>query len=153
MPTPQNFTANYKFNDNVGLTFMWARPVNDNFSNNYIDLNNNQSSTEKANYLDNLDLFMLSMPLSFDGVDATPWVMYGMRGKNALRGLEAINNADPWSTNDGNLGLTLPGLTPGFNYAGNTPLTASSTSKQYGSLFWAGLPVSLSMFDPSTHRI
>ena len=141
-------TANYKFNDNVGLTFMWARPVNDNFSNNYIDLNNNQSSTEKANYLDNLDLFMLSMPLSFDGVDATPWVMYGMRGKNALRGLEAINNADPWSTNDGNLGLTLPGLTPGFDYAGSTPLTASSTSKQYGSLFWAGLPVSISMFDP-----
>ena len=141
-------TANYKFNDNVGLTFMWARPVNDNFSNNYIDLNNNQSSTEKANYLDNLDLFMLSMPLSFDGVDATPWAMYGMRGKNALRGLEAVNNADPWSTNDGNLGLTLPGLTPGFNYAGSTPLTASSTSKQYGSLFWAGLPVSLSMFDP-----
>ena len=119
-------TANYKFNDNVGLTFMWARPVNDNFSNNYIDLNNNQSSTEKANYLDNLDLFMLSMPLSFDGVDVTPWVMYGMRGKNALRGLEAVNNAEPWSTNDGNLGLTLPGLTPGFNYAGSTPLTAST---------------------------
>ena len=141
-------TANYKFNDNVGLTFMWARPVNDNFSNNYIDRNNNQSSTEKANYLDNLDLFMLSMPLTFDGVDVTPWVMYGMRGKNALRGLEAVNNADPWATNDGNLGLTLPGLTPGFNYAGSTPLTASSTSKQYGSLFWAGLPVSLSMFDP-----
>lgn len=141
-------TASYKFNDNVGLTFMWARPVNDNFSNSYIDVTNNQSSTEKVNYLDNLDLFMLSMPLSFDGVDATPWVMYGMRGKNALRGLEAVNNNDPWSTNDGNLGLTLPGLTPGFNYAGSTPLTASTTSKQYGSLFWAGLPVSLSMFDP-----
>ena len=140
-------TANYKFNDNVGLTFMWARPVNDNFGSSYID-QNNPSSTEKVNYLDNLDLFMLSVPLSFDGVDATPWVMYGMRGKNALRGLEAVNNADPWSTNDGNLGLTLPGLTPGFNYAGSTPLTASSTSKQYGSLFWAGLPVSLSMFDP-----
>ena len=27
-------------------------------------------------------------------------------------------------------------------------MTASTTSKQYGSLFWAGLPVSLSIFDP-----
>ena len=141
-------TANYKFNDNVGLTFMWARPVNDNFSNGYFDVANNKSSTEKANYLDNLDLFMLSMPLSFDGVDVTPWAMYGMRGKNALRGLEDPVNGSPWETNDGNLGLTLPGLTPGFDYAGSTPLTASSTSKQYGSLFWAGLPVSISMFDP-----
>jgi hypothetical protein len=141
-------TANYKFNDNVGLTFMWARPVNDNFNSSYIDLTNNKSSTEKANYLDNLDLFMLSVPLHFDSVDVTPWAMYGMRGKNALRGLEAVNNTDPWSTNDGNLGLTLPGLTPGFNYAGSTPLTASPTSKQYGSLFWVGLPVALTMFDP-----
>ncbi|WP_374280274.1 outer membrane homotrimeric porin [Desulfovibrio sp.] len=143
-------TANYKFNDTVGLSFMWARPVNDNFGNGYFDLANNKSSTEKANYLDNLDLFMLSMPLHFDGVEATPWAMYGMRGKNALRGLEDPVNNSPWETNDGKLGLTLPGLTPGFNYANAniTPLTNSSTSKQYGSLFWAGLPVAITAFDP-----
>ena len=143
-------TANYKFNDNVGLTFMWARPVNDNFSNSYIDVNNNKSSTEKTNYLDNLDLFMLSMPLSFDGVEVTPWAMYGMRGKNSLRGLEDPNNGSPWETSDGKLGLTIPGTTSGFNYANDniTPLTNSSTSKQYGSLFWAGLPVAITMFDP-----
>ncbi len=143
-------TANYKFNDTVGLSFMWARPVNDNFGNGYFDVANNKSSTEKANYLDNLDLFMLSMPLHFDGVEATPWVMYGMRGKNALRGLEDPANNSPWETSDGNLGLTLSGLTPGFNYANAniTPLTNSSTSKQYGSLFWAGLPVAITAFDP-----
>ena len=143
-------TANYKFNDTVGLSFMWARPVNDNFGNGYFDVANNKSSTEKANYLDNLDLFMLSMPLHFDGVEATPWAMYGMRGKNALRGLEDPVNNSPWETNDGKLGLTLPGLTPGFNYANAniTPLTNSSTSKQYGSLFWAGLPVAITAFDP-----
>ena len=143
-------TANYKFNDTVGLSFMWARPVNDNFGNGYFDVANNKSSTEKANYLDNLDLFMLSMPLHFDGVEATPWAMYGMRGKNALRGLEDPANNSPWETSDGKLGLTLPGLTPGFNYANAniTPLTNSSTSKQYGSLFWAGLPVAITAFDP-----
>ena len=111
---------------------------------------NNKSSTEKVNYLDNLDLFMLSVPLTFDGLNVTPWAMYGIRGKNALRGLEDPVNGSPWETSDGKLGLTLPGLTPGLNYADEniTPLTNSSTSKQYGSLFWAGLPVGITMFDP-----
>ena len=36
------------------LTAMWARPVNDNFSGDYVD-GNGSSSTEKANYLDNMD--------------------------------------------------------------------------------------------------
>ena len=139
--------VNYKFNDNVGLTAMWSRPVNDNFGEDYFD-ENGKKSTEKSNYLDNIDLFMLSVPLSFDGVEVTPWAMYGMRGKNSLRGLEEVNDNEPWETSDGNLGLTLSGLTPGFNYAGSTPLTASTTGKQYGSLFWVGLPVAITMFDP-----
>lgn len=141
-------TANYKFNENVGLTFMWARPVNDNFNGSFVD-GNGRSSTEKTNYLDNLDLFMLSAPLSFDGVKVTPWAMYGMRGKNSLRGLDAETYGSPWETSDGKLGLTIPGTNPGFNYAnGLNPLNSSSTNKQYGSLFWAGLPVAITMFDP-----
>ena len=59
---------------------MWSRPVNDNFGEDYFD-ENGKKSTEKSNYLDNIDLFMLSVPLSFDGVEVTPWAMYGMRGK------------------------------------------------------------------------
>ena len=143
--------GNYKFNDNVGLTFMWSRPVNDNFNGDFVD-GNGKSGTEKNNYLDNIDLFSLSMPLTFDGASITPWVMYGLRGKNAMRGLaddQYDNYDEPWETSDGILGRTLTGLTPGFNYATNlNPLNSSSTSKQYGSLFWAGLPVAITMFDP-----
>jgi hypothetical protein len=32
--------------------------------------------------MDNMDLFALTLPLKFDGIETTPWVMYGMRGKN-----------------------------------------------------------------------
>jgi hypothetical protein len=138
--------VNYKFNDNVGLTAMWSRPVNDNFNGDFV--RKGENNTERNNYLDNLDLFMLSVPLSFDGAEVTPWAMYGMRGKNALRGLAAMDKEEPWETSDGSLGLTLPGLTPGFNYANSNPLNSSTTGKQYGSLFWAGLPVAITAFDP-----
>ena len=68
--------ASYQFNENVGATLMWARPYNDNFGGN--------RTGRTAGALDNLDLFMLSVPLTFDGVEVTPWIMYGIRGKQAL---------------------------------------------------------------------
>ena len=138
--------GNYKFNENVGLTAFWARPVNDNFNAKKYGINDSKA---KDNYLDNMDLFAVSLPMTFDGIEVTPWVMYGLLGRNALRGLEAPNVDEPWATNDGVLGLTIPGLTPGFNYVGgNSPLNSRSTSKQYGNMFWAGLPVGITMFDP-----
>ena len=69
--------ASYQFNENVGATLMWARPYNDNFA----ATNWNRRT---AGALDNLDLFMLSVPLTFDGVEVTPWIMYGMIGKNVF---------------------------------------------------------------------
>lgn len=139
--------GNYKFNENVGLTAFWARPVNDNF--NVKDYGNGDRKA-KDNYLDNMDLFAVSLPMTFDGIEITPWAMYGMPGRNALRGLDRIdeNSPTPWETSDGVLGLTIPGLTPGFNYADGTPLTSRTTGKQYGNMFWAGLPVGITMFDP-----
>ena len=137
--------ANYKFNENVGLTAFWARPVNDNFN---ASTYGNGDSKAKSNYLDNMDLFAVSLPMTFDGVEVTPWAMYGMLGRNALRGLETIDDNEPWATNDGALGLTIPGLTPGFNYVNGTPLDSRTTSKQYGNMFWVGLPVGITMFDP-----
>ena len=138
--------GNYKFNENVGLTAFWARPVNDNFNAKKYGINDSKA---KDNYLDNMDLFAVSLPMTFDGIEITPWAMYGLLGRNALRGLEDPNNDEPWATNDGVLGLTIPGLTPGFNYVGgNSPLNSRSTSKQYGNMFWAGLPVGITMFDP-----
>ena len=127
-------TVNYKFNENVGLTALWARPLNDN----YVDGTNSKQN----NYLDNMDLFSLMVPLTFDGVNVTPWAMYGMVGKNALNGAWNKDNSayDGVGTADGNLHYSLrpyPGMTG-----------ADKTGNDYGNAFWAGLPIAVTMFDP-----
>ncbi|MDE5831665.1 MAG: outer membrane homotrimeric porin [Desulfovibrio sp.] len=136
--------ATYAFNENISLTATWMRPVNDNFHSGYF----NPWGDRSAGYLDNMDLWAISLPLKFDGYEITPWAMYGILGRNALRGLEPVNYSDPWETSDGILGLTIPGLTPGMNFADRTPLTSSETANTYGNMVWAGLPLVVSSFDP-----
>ena len=92
--------GSYKFNDNVALTAFWARPFNDNFDG--VDTRYNTSTNDKY-YLDNMDLFGLMAPLTFDGVNLTPWVMYGVQGKNTLTGY----TRDGWRVTDGNPPFTL----------------------------------------------
>ena len=130
--------GSYKFNENVSLTAFWARPFNDNF--NGTDTRYNGHNND-ANYLDNMDLFGLMAPLTFDGVSLTPWVMYGLQGKNSLTNYGPNPN---WSVTDGNPPLT---LRP-YPLATNGNVVSSGTAKAYGNMFWAGLPVTLTMFDP-----
>ena len=131
-------TVNYKFNENVGLTALWARPLNDN----YVDGDPNK--TNRNNYLDNVDLFSLMVPLTYDGVKVTPWAMYGMVGKNALKTWDKdTNDYTAVGTRDGNPKFTLrpyPGMT-GSDKIGRT-------GNEYGGAFWAGLPIAVTMFDP-----
>ena len=150
-------TASYTFNENVALTALWARPFNDNFAgddrNNGVWDNANQRWNRQpgrdaygnSNFLDNMDLFALMLDLKFDGVQVTPWVMYGAIGKNAWDG---VNNG---FANDGNLlytmnpyplannwgGLNLANRDE-FNYSGNA----------YSNAFWFGLPVAITLWDP-----
>ena len=136
-------TASYQFNDNVGLTVLWSRPVNDNFGGKDVFERN-------ANYLDNIDLFAVSLPLSFEGVSVTPWVMYGMMGKNALTTGWALdeNGRPTWNhlqTTDGSVVDTLTSRFAGMDIVDGL---APQTSKTYGSLFWAGLPIKVTAFDP-----
>lgn len=63
--------ANYQFNENVGLTAFWARLFNDNW--NESSAANRWSPDDDANYQDNVDLFALMLPLTFEGVKLTPW--------------------------------------------------------------------------------
>ena len=125
--------ANYQFNENVGLTAVWARLFNDNW---------NSASTrwdaasDDANYHDNVDMFALMLPLTFDGVKVTPWAMYGMIGANS------------WDAIDHDMHK---GSYPAYSlrpyplaYNGGT----FDTDKAYGSAFWAGLPISVTAFDP-----
>ena len=124
--------ASYKFNDNVALTATWMRPFNDNYA---ADENDPK---RQVNFLDNIDLFALSLPLSFDGVEVTPWVMYGIQGRNARYNLHG------WEQADGDFAQTLGNTYAGFNWDGRF----GSTSKGYGSMFWAGLPIKVTALDP-----
>ena len=143
--------ANYKFNDNVGLSAFWMRPANDNFAG-----ENESGNRGRAGYLDNIDFFGVSVPLTFDGTEITPWAMYGIMGKNALEGYDgndlvrkkwaARDDDDKWGTEDGMLAHTLLGWHPNMNVAsdGNVRKSRSACT----SMFFAGLPVALAMFDP-----
>lgn len=134
-------TASYKINENVGLTALWARPLNDNY-NGYQP--NGRVDSYKAGYLDNLDLFSLMLPITLDGYELTPWAMYGMKGRNSMKGIDGYEGFhDGFYTADGNLPYTLypyPGMI-GWSDVGKT-------SKTYGSMFWAGLPITITAFDP-----
>lgn len=135
--------ASYQFNENVGATLMWARPYNDNF------VNGTKAGKRTAGALDNLDLIMLSVPLTFDGVEVTPWVMYGMLGKNVFnKGYNTTDGAyeftDPGGDALGTMtGAGLGNYPFGFYGAGN-----KATHKGYGSMFWFGLPIKVTAFDP-----
>ncbi|MBQ4567622.1 MAG: outer membrane homotrimeric porin [Desulfovibrio sp.] len=120
--------ASYQFNDNAGLTAFWARPAND-----------NNTTDAKTNWLDNIDLFSLALPLKFDGVEATPWVMYGIRGKNSFNGYGSA-----WSTEDGNFTYSFLPYPAAASFEGNR----YGTDKVWGNMFWLGLPVAITMFDP-----
>lgn len=139
-------TANYKVNDNVSVTALWARPLNDNFDGKkYIGKELVSDRPDRANYLDNLDLFALMIPMQFDGFSITPWAMYGMKGANAMDGIEDFNGraTNVYGTADGNLNYSLypyPGIQGRDNIGG--------TKHGYGSLFWAGLPFQITAFDP-----
>ncbi|MBQ2476147.1 MAG: outer membrane homotrimeric porin [Desulfovibrio sp.] len=145
--------SSWQINENAGVGFTWFRPANDNFQG--WEKGGKGTGAYGANYLDNLDLFLLTVPLTFDGVEVTPWAMYGMIGKNALDGYHAVDSnnvyhrhpnpvdAKGWTGTSGGLDQTLTGRFAGFNATAIGP-----TSKAYGSLFFAGLPVKLTLWDP-----
>ena len=121
--------ASYKFTDEVGLTAFWMRPVNDNF-------NDRGNNGEKKNFLDNIDLFGISLPLTFDGFEITPWLMYGMMGRYSLH-----YDNEPV---DGELRSTLLAYIPGQD-----PMLRNFKSTiGYSDMFWAGLPIKVTAWDP-----
>ena len=96
--------ASYQFNDNVGLTALWMRPLNDNYTG--TNAEDEPYGNGYNNYLDNMDLFALMLPLKFDGVELTPWAMYGMQGKNTRFNEGGVGTAD------GALDVTCPATCP-----------------------------------------
>ncbi len=131
--------ANWRLNDVASITAMWLRPLNDNYLQN--DHTNNDAE-DPSNYLDNVDYFGLSVPLSFEGFEITPWVLVGAVGKNALRG-----SMEQWENEE----VPGGGVLGGFMPIGFDPSNADqrwSSDNAYGIQFFAGLPIIISAFDP-----
>lgn len=135
-------TLSYQFNENVGLTALWARPFNDNFTDQSRDY-------YRSNYMDNVDLGALMLPLTFDGVKLTPWVMYAGIGPNAFR-----SNTDPYANGYFTNGI---GTSAKYYYAGMVPAgggirkdgyPSNKKLTSYGSAWWAGLTGEVSAWDP-----
>ncbi len=121
--------ANYRFNDTVSLSAMWLRPYNDNYVN---DGNLYDDEDDPNNFLDNVDYFGLSLPLTFEGVEVTPWVLFGAVGRNSMKG-------------DGN---AFDDVSSVFLPIGFDRDRWNGDSEAYGTQWYAGIPVVISAFDP-----
>ena len=133
--------ASYQFNENVGLTLSWARPYNDNYT-----AGDTNHPNDKNNFLDNMDLISLAVPLKFEGIEVTPWVMYGTLGQNVFRNNPA-DGEDPYYGNGNYRNFyTTSGYGPNndrWHTQGDFDRRKATTSA-----FWAGLPVKLTLWDP-----
>ena len=130
-------SLNYQFNENVGLTAFWARPYNDNAG--YYK-NSDFGDTQYKNYMDNMDMFAVLLPLTFDGVKVTPWVMYAAMGPGMLDGKEEV--AGKWTMSSfGNAWKRAgAGMTSGF--------FGFDDVDTYGNAFWAGVTGEVTYWDP-----
>ena len=131
--------ASYQFNENVGLTTFWARPFNDNWA------ADDKHPDRKTNYQDNMDLFALMVPLTFDGVKLTPWGMFASIGSNTFRNDSSKNYAY--------VGNKINGVNGGYALSGLFPLRADLLSHKeklnaYGTAWWGGLSGEITKWDP-----
>lgn len=144
-------TLSYQFTDNVAATVFWARPYNDNYTRSARSWGD---SNNKDNFMDNVDVFGLTIPLTFDGIKVTPWGMIAAIGPNAFGG----NTGDPATNanydNFGNFAgesseQMMYGLLPAWGLAGSNGQDAAGLRlRQYGVAWWAGLTADITYFDP-----
>jgi hypothetical protein len=139
-------TFSYKFNDNVSLTALWARPFNDN------SLGWGAATTggrgASANYMDNVDVGALILPLTFDGVKVSPWIMAGAIGPN----FAAPTDTNQFAAVPSNAGSTRDYLLAGMLPVGRAIRKDGSASTirhySYATAIWAGLTGEVTAFDP-----
>ena len=130
-------SLNYQFNENVGLTAFWARPYNDNAG--YYK-NSDFGGTQYKNYMDNMDMFAVLLPLTFDGVKVTPWVMYAAMGPGMLDANGTPGKDFAVSSFGNAWNRAASGMTSGF--FGTDPVSS------YGNAFWAGVTGEVTYWDP-----
>ena len=105
-------TASYVFNENAAMTAFWARPYNDNYVGN--------ADGDQKNFMDNMDMAGLMVPLTFDGVKLTPWGMFASIGSNTFRNDSSKSYAY--------VGNKINGVNGGYALSGLFPLRADLLS-------------------------
>lgn len=131
--------ASWQVNDTVGLTAFWLRPFNGNYNGEFTGDQANLHASAlgggagPAGFLDNVDYAGLTLPLKFESVELTPWVMIGFAGRNSLQ-------------EDGpNVFQTLP---LSFSSGNVEAHSLRDRNIAYGTQWYAGIPVSIKAFDP-----
>lgn len=104
--------ASYKINETFSTTLFWARPYNIYFNDDEAGLNRSLA--------DEMDLIGLTLPMTFDGINLTPWGMYARVGSNA-----------DW-------------------YKDLSGQEFDSASKDATNAWWAGLALQVDLYDPLT---
>jgi hypothetical protein len=136
-------TASYKFNENVGITAVWARPYNDNYTK-----DGDVFHSTKSGYLDNVDAFGLLIPLTFDGIKVTPWAMYAALGPN-WNNYNKTGSAS-LSTTATSYAPTTSGMFPAYGALHKDGDGALNERKlvSYGEAWWFGLTGEVTVLDP-----
>lgn len=136
--------ASYKFTDSVAATFFWARPYNDNFTQDATV----QGLNAPSNFMDNMDMFGLMVPLRFSGFSVTPWIMGAGVGPNVLapsaNGNTVVTNPRVVNTQAGqSWGQFSNGMLPAA-FASNK----SDWNQNYATGIWAGLTGAVTAVEP-----
>ena len=138
----------WQFHENVGVSGFWGRLYNDN----YAGRPNGSGGRSYANYLDNLDAFVLTLPVTFDMGKVTPWVMYAAIGPNAFKGYGENGEFDGerYGNFSNATGVSGPWITRGLlpAWANKVPLRgANKAFDSYGNGFWAGVTGDITVMD------
>ncbi len=130
-------TLNYQFTPNVATTVWWFRPYSDN-NKNYEGGNGTPVTNRHFN---EMDMFGLSVPLTFDGVKVTPWGMYASIGRNAFEGYAGPSSAAKVYPEKG--GNHWHQMFPAWQH-GKAPLSSDGQ----GNGWWAGLTGEITAWNP-----
>ncbi len=130
-------------NDMFGVTAVWARPYNDNYAGFNQVTDTNGIYQNSGNYLDNIDIFALMLPVTGEGWKVTPWLSYMAVGRNAVYGTPTATGVVPpvgpaWQNNaNGALNNYLvDGLLPRWANLAN-----ARGARAYADAFFVGLPM------------
>lgn len=124
-------TMSYPINDTASITAFWARPFNDNYA------GDTRRGQHDANFMDNMDMFGVVVPLRFEGVRVSPWAMYSTIGSNIFR-----KDSDYYGNFKASNYYTRYSLLPLGGPAHRKNLST------YGNAWWAGVTGEINAYDP-----